>query len=1014
MSESKTFALVTENFSAMAGRVTIIEPYDLEQIDSIRIVSGPQHGHLSVNPDNSLALVLSENPNQTQDLTFQYEVTLASGQTRVVDASVDVTASAAPQGWGQGNFYMLEQTPTGEIVVEHGDNHRKVHVTAGDHGLTRAEIAQIEGLEAKQITDNWLRNHPEYGGSEDTALSTDVGMSLWYSMTARGQAPSSNWLLLERGYEYENLGRLINRGASGESALHPLYVGAYGDGHDPKISSGLNIFQEKSSHVVIQNLDIFGGVSVLAGENILLDGLTLSKGDTVLKGIDGLTLQYSQIIDVARDDPIREGDIWQASNNRISGVYLAGVEGGLLRENLFDRNGWAEGYDYHLSTSKPMPPSLYNHSLYVQSGNNDITILDNIFLRGASFGAQMRSGGVIEGNTFIDNNAAVNFFSGYNYTLMLDNLVTSAGYKSVADWQGGRSIGIHNFGSLTSLIGNVVTHLADPNNPIEHASKPANQAGLADPNGSYFNDTAIYRWATNDKGFQGTPNRNIDGLDTTVLDRTTIQNFAAELLGKEKATIGDLADYLRGQGDGRLNGVVDADIINAFFREGFGLSTELRDSAATLRFSPDDRGEGMRWDNRLNWSTDDLPGTQNGDSVDLGGNRVLFSAMTVTVDNFIFGDNGSLKVTSGRLNIGGEMSVDDGGNLLQIDNAGQVWIDGYSDSDLLKVDIQGGRFANLGDVSGAVRLELGDDGQVILASSGGSFDLTKGSSLSIQGTRAKIGFDGATNDTAVLRMNEGATLSFVASKDGLGKLSEFRSGAMGELNQVTSGVRLDGTLSIDLSNWEGAGKMSRTMLLDVDQLVGSFDDLQIFGLGNLQDALLHIDYTKDRIFLELGDEGRGSGAVKITTSGNEKFTEDSKDAFLLKLWETLHDHQAPDLNVILGTNRREHLIGTDGNDLIIGNGGSLDSYTGGAGADVFYFGNSINLKKERYIISDYEVGLDKIALAPGVEVSSILKGGKSVTVYLDNGTGKNESISIYGKDLSVSNIVFEHDYVFSF
>ncbi|RJK94696.1 hypothetical protein D3P06_18460, partial [Paracoccus aestuarii] len=209
------------------------------------------------------------------------------------------------------------------------------------------------------------------------------------------------------------------------------------------------------------------------------------------------------------------------------------------------------------------------------------------------------------------------------------------------------------------------------------------------------------------------------------------------------------------------------------------------------------------------------------------------------------------------------------------------------------VDIQGGRFANIGDVVGATRVTLGDDGQVILASSGGSFELAQGSSLSIEGTRAKMGFDGATDDAAVLRMNDGATLSFVASKDGLGSLTEFRSGAMGEASQVTSGVRLDGTLSIDLSEWKDAKKAGTTTLIDVDQLIGSFDNVQIDGLGNRQDALVRIDYVRDEVSLVLGAQGKGSGDVRMVTNGDAAFINYTDDAALDRLWDALYASARP-------------------------------------------------------------------------------------------------------------------------
>ncbi|MER8314733.1 hypothetical protein, partial [Acinetobacter baumannii] len=83
------------------------------------------------------------------------------------------------------------------------------------------------------------------------------------------------------------------------------------------------------------------------------------------------------------------------------------------------------------------------------------------------FGAQVRPGGLIEGNTFIYNNAALNFFSSSSYTMALYNLVTSAGYKTVSDFQGALSYGIDGSGKHTALIGIIIAHFADPNNPAE-------------------------------------------------------------------------------------------------------------------------------------------------------------------------------------------------------------------------------------------------------------------------------------------------------------------------------------------------------------------------------------------------------------------------------------------------------------------------------------------------------------------------------------------------------------------
>lgn len=866
-----------DTLMAEAGRVTTIQPQSSgDEIASIHILSQSSHGHVSVNPDNSLSLVLSEDSKNQTDTEFRYEITYKNGGLQEVQAKVDVRASQEPEGWGRGDFYMLETGSDGRVVVEHGENHRKVYVTEGAHGLTRAEIAKAEGISADKVTGNWLKNHPEYGATPDKALDADLGMELWYATTGRHVAPSSNWLLFERGYEYENVGRIVSRGAMGESALNPMYIGAYGEGDDPLIKGTIHIFQDQVKHIVLQGIDATH-IRGLVGENLLFDHIGVTLDGLSMENVQNFTMMNSDIIDVARLSPVNGGKVWDAGANKISGVYIAGIDGAFLEGNLFDHNGWTAGFKPNLSTAAPMPPSKFNHNLYVQSDNMDVTIRDNVFMRGSSFGAQVRPGGVIENNAFIDNNAALNFFSGMNYTLLLDNVVTSAGYQKIAKPDGALSMGIHNFGKQTSLIDNIIAHLANPDDPAEQAAKTVVHTPLADKTGP-VNDTIIHNWG---KG----SSLNTDGLSASVLDQTTIQNFTAQLLGKTTATIGDLADHLRAQADGKLDTAVDADVINAFFRKGFGLNTTLRTEAEILRFVPDDRADGIRWDNRLNWSTEDLPGAQDDDSVDLGGNRVLFGAETATVDDFIFGNFGQLKTTSGRLDIEGEISTAETGNLLQIDNAGQVWVNEYRDSDLLQIEMAGGRFVNTGTFAGKAEINVAQDAQLILAAAGGRFDLAGGSSLTIGGSKAKVGFDGGDSKIATLHLHDDANLAFVADAIGVGKISEFHSGAF-EASNVISGMRLDGDLMIDLSALGGKTGGTWT-LVDTDQLVGSFDSIDVTGLGSSRDALIQVDYVTDELVLLVSEAGKGSGQINSSSNGEADFVDQGQNAALEALWENL-------------------------------------------------------------------------------------------------------------------------------
>lgn len=892
---SSLLPLRTDSLSAEAGRVLTIETEGSSEVAGVRILTQASNGHVSVNPDNSLSLVLSENPKDHNDTVFRYEITYADGRTQEVEANVDVKAGQQAAGWSLGQVYMLERDADGQAVVEHGENHRKVHVTEGVHGLTADEIAKTEGLQAKDITADWLAEHPEYGTTADKALSTDLGMKLWYKITAGAAGPNSHWLLFERGYQYDDTDRLITRASMGESALNPMYIGAYGEGVDPKITDDVELYQNDSNHVVLQGLDITTFMA-LEGNNILLDRIS-SSGESGLnvQGVNGFTMINSDITDVVRQDPVNGGEIWDAGPNRINGAYIENVIGLLIEDNLVDRNGWAEGYDFNLSTKYPQPPSKFSQNLYLQANNVDITLRDNISMRAASFGAQVRPGGLIEGNIFLDNNAAVNALGSSNskgellghYTLMLDNLVTSGGHKRVVSSEGALTMGIDGGGSAqSSYIGNIVAHRADPNNPAEIAQKTVTHTALNLGKDPSFDDTIIYNWSKAGDTTSPDADRNIEGLSQTTLNQTTIQNFTAELLGKETATISDLANHLRAQAAGKLDHVVDADIINAFFRKGFGLDTTLRAEAETLRFVPDDRGDGIRWDNRLNWSTGDLPGTQNGDSINLGGNRVLFGAETVTIDDFIFGDFGQLKATSGKLTISGDLATSEAGNLLRIDNAGQVWADGYRDSDLLTIELAGGRFANTGSFAGGTRIGVAEDAQLLLATAGGRFDLVSGSSLTITGSKAKVGFDGGDGQTATLQLQDDADLSFAADTAGFGKLSEFHSGAF-ETSDVTSGVRLDGDLAIDLSALDRNAGGTWT-LVDVDQIIGSFDEIAFTGLGESRDALIRVDYVKDEVVLLVSEAGKGSGQIRAVTTGEADFIEYTENASLKSLWDSLH------------------------------------------------------------------------------------------------------------------------------
>ena len=455
----------------VAGRVSTLDTGE-DNIDSIRVIDGPAHGNLTVNPDNTLALVLTLS-EKTSDVSFSYEVTYENGSTKTFTKSVDVVPGSQDEGWAEGQFYMLEEDEDGDVVIEHGDVHRKVYVSESNDALTLNDIADLEGMSVNQITTTWLENS-EYGTSEDLALETSVGMDLWHEITGNGEK-TSHWLLFERGYEYNSndLGDyMIDRNSHGESELNPMFIGAWGDGDRPVINQSLDMYKNTYSNIVIQGLKFTQAGLILNSENILIDDSTFSSDGTfAIQESAGFTFRNSAIYDTHKDNP-SNGTNWENEmGDRIQGVFIRGTEGLLIEDMFIDQVGWEDGYSYDLSQDTGQAPSILSHNIYIQNTNTDVTLRDTISMQASGYGAQVRPGGFVEDNAFIGNNSGLSVVGGDyknagpigHYSLVTGNLVTDAGYRDTNGRPGALSEGILNTGEDTSLVDNIVTHLADPN-----------------------------------------------------------------------------------------------------------------------------------------------------------------------------------------------------------------------------------------------------------------------------------------------------------------------------------------------------------------------------------------------------------------------------------------------------------------------------------------------------------------------------------------------------------------------
>ncbi len=766
---------------------------------------------------------------------------------------------APRQGWGTGSgHYMLATDADGRIVVEHGETHRRVYVSDSAAALRAADIARQAGVSEEQVTGAWLRDRaPHLGASPETALAPGLGEALWAALPPRG-GTASHWLLLERGYRYD-LDRVFRRGASGESELHPLLIGAWGAGSPPVLTQRQSLFQDESRNIVVRDLEFARGVRILGGgdrslvhHNLLFSGVTFRRSESNFQSVAGLTFHDTLVADVWRTGR-PEGETWHPHGSRESGFFIANGDGVLLDGVVLDRIGWAPDFLPDGSAAGGHPPSMYSHNLYLQWNTTDVTMRDSISMRAASAGAQLRGGAFLVDSLFLDNNFAFNTMGGDsgdrvpqgNRSLLLGNVITQAGGRGrglpqigATDW------GVRNEALDSTLIGNIVAHANDPDNPDD---RTAGHSALhhRHPDRVTHDDTIIWRW--------GGTTANADALEPEVLDRTTLQRHAAEVTARPGAGVAEFAEHLRGLEPAARRAAVQ-DVLG-FFRAGFGIDVARRDQPARLRFVPDARADGVRWDNRLNWDTGDLPGHVAGDSVDLDGHRVAFGG-TVRLRDLELGDGGGLSLQHGRLDVTRALSAGTQGGVVALGRAGQLWTEGTAGPGLLEIDVAGGRFANTGRVRGPVALRA-SGGQTVLATPGAVFSAGAGSRIALAGSAARVGFDGADGGMALLGLAPGATLRFEADAEGLPAIAPFRSGAFGAAPDLRSGVDLGGgRLELDLEALRVV--TGNFLLMQAQELVGRFGDLSVTGLRG-RDAVVVVDYELDRVWLRLT---AGNGTVR--------------------------------------------------------------------------------------------------------------------------------------------------------
>jgi len=241
-------------------------------------------------------------------------------------------------------------------------------------------------------------------------------------------------LLLKRGDTWimgEGLGAFY----SGRSAAEPMVVSWYGDqGNRPLIKTEkpfVWIQDQKRSNLAFVGLELYAykhdpnsadyesesgvsGISMIAatGENILIEDCKFNYMQmgayTTGHGESGTLKNLNFRRNICIHSWAGESYVIHELRTRVQGMYISGVDGILIEENLFDHNGWDEQI-------KNAGATMFNHNIYMSEVNpncDKIIVRGNILARASAHGLQLRSGGLVEDNLFVQN--AINLNVGYH------------------------------------------------------------------------------------------------------------------------------------------------------------------------------------------------------------------------------------------------------------------------------------------------------------------------------------------------------------------------------------------------------------------------------------------------------------------------------------------------------------------------------------------------------------------------------------------------------------------------
>lgn len=395
---------------------------------------------------------------------------------------------------------------------------------------------------------------------------------------------SADQILLKRGDTWN--GGFGDLTVSGRSANEPILIGAYGSGPRPKVFSGTDMgitiaqrYSNPLNHVAVVGLHFYAntyngsngtfktaGIRVLRkGSNVLIeDNLIQGYKDNVVLDPDGiftgLKLRRNVIVDAFNTG--------RTGNGHAQGFYAgANARNTIIEQNLFDHNGHKPGV---------AGATMFNHSIYVNTGATGTVVRGNIIARSSMRGVLSRGGATVQDNLFIRNPVAIQV--GNASSSATGNVILEGNDIPVQEL--GKGVEAFNMSSLT-VRNNVIAHDISRGRYNNIAVNIMNGVG-----GGTIANNVVYNW---ENGFQNVWKFSVTGNQVHTSKQLTTSrpgySDPNRLIGKYNASLGRTGtmesyfSYARQQSRQSWDARYTATPAISYIRAGFNLGSYQAASA---------------------------------------------------------------------------------------------------------------------------------------------------------------------------------------------------------------------------------------------------------------------------------------------------------------------------------------------------------------------------------------------------------------------------------------------------